>query len=59
MGVRKVRLTGGEPFIEKGITFLLEEFRRMNGIEDISLTTNGVYLAEQIPQLKEAGPHQG
>ena len=55
LGVRKVRLTGGEPLRRKGITFLLEEFRRMNGIEDISLTTNGVYLAEQIPQLKEAG----
>jgi cyclic pyranopterin phosphate synthase len=55
LGVRKVRLTGGEPLRRKEITFLLEEFRRMNGIEDISLTTNGVYLAEQIPQLKEAG----
>ena len=55
LGVSKVRLTGGEPLARKGIPYLLSEINRIPGIEDISLTTNGVFLGDKILELKEAG----
>ncbi len=55
LGVTKVRLTGGEPLARKGIPYLLSEINKIPGIEDISLTTNGVFLGEKIVELKEAG----
>lgn len=55
LGVTKVRLTGGEPLIKQDIEFLLREINNIEGITDISLTTNGVYLGEKIHRLKEAG----
>ena len=55
LGVTKVRLTGGEPLARKGIPYLLNEINRVPGIEDISLTTNGVFLGDKILELKEAG----
>lgn len=55
LGVTKVRLTGGEPLIKQDIEFLLAEIKALEGIEDISLTTNGVFLSEKIGRLKEAG----
>ncbi len=55
LGVSKIRLTGGEPLTRKGVAGLLGEIRRIGGIEDISLTTNGVLLGRQIMDLTEAG----
>jgi len=55
LGVQKVRLTGGEPLSRRGITFLIGEINSIEGITDISLTTNGVYLGERVTELKEAG----
>lgn len=55
LGFKKVRLTGGEPLIRKRITYLIEEINKTKGIEDIALTTNGVFLGEKINELKEAG----
>jgi GTP 3',8-cyclase len=55
LGVRKVRLTGGEPLVKRDITYLLGEIYRIRGIDDISLTTNGVFLSEKVMELKEAG----
>jgi len=55
LGVTKVRLTGGEPLIKNDIEFLLKEINKIEGITDISLTTNGVLLGEKIHRLKEAG----
>jgi cyclic pyranopterin phosphate synthase len=55
LGVKKVRLTGGEPLVRKGVPYLLKEIGNIEGIDDISLTTNGVFLAEKILELKEAG----
>jgi len=55
LGVTKVRLTGGEPLVRKRIPYLLKELTAIQGIHDISLTTNGVFLAEKIVELKEAG----
>lgn len=55
LGVRKVRLTGGEPLARKDVQHLIREIRRIEGIEDISLTTNGVLLERYAEELKEAG----
>jgi cyclic pyranopterin phosphate synthase len=42
LGVRKIRLTGGEPLVRKNLAFLIASLRTIAGIEDISLTTNGI-----------------
>ncbi|MCX8022688.1 MAG: GTP 3',8-cyclase MoaA [Syntrophorhabdaceae bacterium] len=55
LGIKKVRLTGGEPLTRKGIVFLIGEISKIKGIEDLSVTTNGVFLAERMQELKEAG----
>jgi cyclic pyranopterin phosphate synthase len=55
LGVTKVRLTGGEPLRRKDLAFLLREIATVPGIEDISLTTNGLSLGDRIWELKEAG----
>lgn len=54
-GIRKVRLTGGEPLLRRGITELIEGIAQVEGIEDISLTTNGVLLERFAGDLKRAG----
>jgi len=55
LGIKKVRLTGGEPLIRKNISYLIEEINKIEGIDDIALTTNGVFLGEKIIELKQAG----
>jgi len=55
LGVKKVRITGGEPLIKKNVTSLIRMLREIRGLEDISMTTNGVYLKDMAYQLKEAG----
>ena len=54
-GIRRVRLTGGEPLVSHRIVPLIREIRSIPGIEDISLTTNGALLPKLAPQLKDAG----
>jgi GTP 3',8-cyclase len=55
LGVKKIRLTGGEPLARKGIPFLIKEISSVPGIEDIAITTNGVFLGRQLPELQAAG----
>jgi GTP 3',8-cyclase len=55
LGVRKVRLTGGEPLVRKNISTLVRKLAAVEGIEDLALTTNGVLLAQQAEELYEAG----
>ncbi|MBQ6585740.1 MAG: radical SAM protein, partial [Coriobacteriales bacterium] len=55
MGVKHIRLTGGEPLVRKGVAGLIREIKAIDGIEDISLTTNGILLAKMAPELKEVG----
>ena len=55
LGVRHIRLTGGEPLVRKGVVQLIEEIRAIPGIDDISLTTNGVLLAPMAHELRRAG----
>lgn len=54
-GVRSVRLTGGEPLLRRDLNRLVEAIDAIPGIEDIALSTNGLLLTEQIPQLAAAG----
>lgn len=55
LGVKKMRLTGGEPLVRKGLPQLLSSIKSIDGIESVSLTTNGVLLAQQLPDLLSAG----
>ena len=57
-GVTKVRLTGGEPLVRKGITALVRMLSDLNGIADLSMTTNGVLLKDFAQELKNAGLHR-
>lgn len=54
-GVRSVRLSGGEPLIRRDLHRLVAAIHAVDGIEDISLSTNGLLLTEQIEALKAAG----
>jgi cyclic pyranopterin phosphate synthase len=55
LGVNKIRLTGGEPLVRRGITSLIKQISDIEGINDIALTTNGVYLKEYAETLKNSG----
>lgn len=55
MGVTRVRLTGGEPLLRPDLTSLIEAIHQIPGIADISLTTNGSFLAQNAEHLKQAG----
>ncbi|MBU1122868.1 MAG: GTP 3',8-cyclase MoaA [Candidatus Omnitrophota bacterium] len=54
-GIKKVRVTGGEPLIKKGIIDLIKLLRKIDGLEELSLTTNGVRLKTLAQPLKDAG----
>lgn len=55
LGVRKIRLTGGEPLLRPGLTKYIHGLKHLHKIEDLALTTNGLRLAERAGELKEAG----
>ena len=55
LGVRKLRLTGGEPLLRANLPDLIGDLSDVPGIEDIALTTNGVLLARYASELKAAG----
>ncbi|MDA3838279.1 MAG: radical SAM protein [Candidatus Delongbacteria bacterium] len=55
MGINKVRLTGGEPLVRKGIVDLVKMLWDIDGIKDLALTTNAVLLKEYAQPLKDAG----
>jgi cyclic pyranopterin phosphate synthase len=58
MGVRKVRLTGGEPLLRKDVHVLVERLAAKSGLDDLAMTTNGVLLPAMAPGLKRAGLHR-
>lgn len=55
LGVRKVRLTGGEPLLRNQIETLIAHLAGIEGLEDLALTTNGFLLAQKAQALKDAG----
>lgn len=54
-GVKKIRLTGGEPLLRKDLHLLINRLVHIDGLEDIGLTTNGVLLEKHAQKLKDAG----
>lgn len=55
LGVKKVRITGGEPLLRRDLPKLIERIHRIDGVEDIALTTNGTLLKKYAHDLKKAG----
>jgi GTP 3',8-cyclase len=55
LGVRKLRITGGEPLVRKDLAKLIRKLTAIEGIADLALTTNGVLLAAQAAELYDAG----
>jgi len=58
MGITKVRITGGEPLVRRGIITLVEMLSAIEGVQDFAMTTNGILLAEYAPKLAKAGLHR-
>ena len=54
-GIRKIRITGGEPLVRKGVVDLIGRLSKVQGIEDLSITTNGILLSEYAQALYDAG----
>ena len=55
LGIKKIRITGGEPLVRKNIENLIYRLKSINGIEEIYITTNGVLLKDKIDVLKKNG----
>ena len=55
LGIKKIRITGGEPLVRKNIENLIYRLKSINGIEEIYITTNGVLLKDKIEVLKKNG----
>lgn len=55
MGVEKIRLTGGEPLVRRGIDQLIEQTSALPGLRDLAMTTNGAGLVKHASRLREAG----
>lgn len=55
LGVRKVRVTGGEPLVRRGVNVFLEKIGQLDGIEEVTLTTNGSLLKKYAEDIKNAG----
>jgi cyclic pyranopterin phosphate synthase len=58
LGVSKIRLTGGEPLLDRNITSLVERLAALPGVDDLALTTNGMLLPQYATQLADAGLHR-
>lgn len=58
LGIDKIRITGGEPLVRSGTADLVQMISRIDGVRDISMTTNGILLAKYARALKEAGLHR-
>lgn len=55
LGIRKIKVTGGEPLVRKNLSGLVRDIKNISGIEKVTLTTNGVLLGEQLDALAAAG----
>jgi len=55
LGVRKLRITGGEPLVRRNVMWLLEQLGRLHGLHELTITTNGSQLAKFAGRLRDAG----
>ena len=58
LGVRKVRLTGGEPLLRRDLDHLVRDLASIDGVDDLAMTTNGALLATHAEALRRAGLHR-
>jgi cyclic pyranopterin phosphate synthase len=58
LGLIKVRITGGEPLVRRGFVEFIAELKKISGLQDISLTTNGILLEEYAQGIFDAGIHR-
>ena len=58
LGIKKIRLTGGEPLLRKNIEDLVQMLSKIDGVEDLALTTNGILLPKLAEKLARAGLHR-
>lgn len=54
-GLRKIRLTGGEPLMRDSICSLIKELKQIDGIEEVAISTNGILLPKMMKELRESG----
>ncbi len=54
-GIKKIRITGGEPFARKDMMHLLTALSQLQGLDELTITTNGVLTAAYVPELKKIG----
>lgn len=54
-GISRLKITGGEPLVRLGVAGLVRELKRVPGVEQVTMTTNGALLAAAMPELKAAG----
>jgi molybdenum cofactor biosynthesis protein A len=55
LGISKIRITGGEPFVRKNLLLFLENLSKIDGLQDLSITTNGVGTVDFVPKMREIG----
>lgn len=55
LGIKKIKITGGEPLVRKDIIKLIKDIKKIDGIDEVTITTNGVLLYEMAEELCEAG----
>ena len=55
LGISRIKVTGGEPLVRKGIGTLISSMKQLHGIDEVTLTTNGILLKEQMQELSDAG----
>lgn len=55
LGINKIRITGGEPLVRKNIEYLISKISKINGLKDLSMTTNAILLDNYAQKLKDAG----
>lgn len=55
LGIRKVKITGGEPFVRKNICYLIRQIKQVPGIDSVTLTTNGILALHHLENLKDIG----
>jgi len=55
LGIKKIRFTGGEPLVRMGLPNLIKNVSKLEGIKEITMTTNGILLSKYIKELNEAG----
>jgi len=58
LGIKKVRITGGEPLVRLGVIEFISKISKLSGLTDIAMTTNGILLEKYAQKLKQAGLHR-